>query len=89
MRRMRTVAGLLNILLGVALAFAVATVVNLEFPGNVFGVTLLVGAAVTLAAVPDWGGLVSAVPTALGIPVLVASVLAFLANRRAYSSAGS
>ena len=125
MRRMRTVAGLLNILLGLGLAFAVATVVNLDFPANVgayavagllvvagigvltraswatllgqwlavggmlVGVALLAGAGVTLATVPDWGGLVSAVMAALGIPVLVASVLAYLANRRARNSAGT
>jgi hypothetical protein len=123
MRRMRTVAGLLNIVLGVALALAVATVVNLDFPANLaaylvavllviagigilsraswgarlgewlavggmlLGLLLLVGAAVTLVTVPDWGGLVSAVLAVLGIPVLVASVLAFLANRRAGRSA--
>jgi hypothetical protein len=119
---MRTVAGLLNILLGAALALAVATVVNLDFPANaaayivalllvaagvgiltraswgarlgealavggvILGLTLLAGAAVTLASVPDWGGLVSAVMAALGFPVLVASVLALLANRRARRS---
>jgi peptidoglycan/LPS O-acetylase OafA/YrhL len=125
MRPMRTLAGLLNIVLGLLLAFAVATVVNLDFPADVaayivggllvvagigiltraswgaqlgqwlavggilLGVALLAGAAVTLATVPDWGGLVSAVMAVLGIPVIVASVLAFLANRRARTSAGS
>lgn len=125
MRPMRTVAGLLNIFLGAALALAVATVVNLDFPANLvayvvagliavagigilsraswgallgqwvsvggmlLGLALLAGAAVTLATVPDWGGLVSAVLAVLGIPVLVASVLAFLANRRAGRSAGA
>jgi hypothetical protein len=125
MRPMRTVAGPLNIFLGAALALAVTTVVNLDFPANLvayvlagllvaagigilsraswgallgqwlslggilLGLALLGGAVVTLATVPDWGGLVSAVLAVLGIPVLVASVLAFLANRRAGRSAGA
>lgn len=119
MRQMRTVAGLLNIVLGAALILAVATVVNLDFPANVaayvvgvllaaagvgilvrapwaaalgqslaaagivLGLALLAGAAFALVSVPDWGGLVSAVLAALGIPVLVASALVFAVNRRA------
>jgi hypothetical protein len=56
---------------------------------GVAGVALLVGAAVTLVTVPDWGGLMSAVMIVLGIPVLLASSLAFVSNRRARQAAGS
>ncbi|HEX6129746.1 MAG TPA: hypothetical protein VF071_12060 [Candidatus Limnocylindria bacterium] len=119
---MRTVAGLLNIVLGIALGVVVATVVNLDFPANVFawivggllavagiailvraswgaqlgqwlgmggillGLALIAGAAVALVTAQEWGGLVGAVLLALGVPVLLASVLAFLANRRARHS---
>ncbi len=61
----------------------------LSVGGMLVGAALLLGAVATLAAVPDWGGLVGAVLTVLGIPVLVASVLAFLSNRRARRAAGS
>jgi hypothetical protein len=57
--------------------------------GALAGVALLVGAAVTSVTVPDWGGLVSAVMIVLGIPVLLASSLAFVSNRRARQAAGS
>lgn len=119
MRSMRTVAGLLNIALGLALALVVATVVTLDFPANaaayivavllvlagvgilaraswgaalgqwlgiggmLLGLALLVGAAVAWATVSDWAGLVAAVLAALGIPLLTASGLVFMANRRA------
>jgi hypothetical protein len=122
---MRTVAGLLDIALGLGLAIAVTTLVTLDFPlnavvylvagllaaagigvligaswgaalgqwlsaaGALAGGALLIGAAFTLATVSDWGGLVSAVLIALGIPVLLASVLAFVSNRRARRAAGS
>lgn len=123
MRSMRTVAGLLNVALGVALALGVSVLINLGWPANavaltvgglmvlagigtlaraswgaslglwlgvggiLLGLALLVGAAVAPASVPERGDLAGAALIALGVPVLLASVLAFLVNRRTRRSA--
>ena len=119
MPSMRTVAGLLNLVVGLLVAFGVSVGINLGFPANavawivggllavagiailvraswgallgqwlgaggmLLGAAMLVGAAVALATVPDWGSLVGATLVALGLPVLVASAMAFVINRRA------
>lgn len=67
-------------------SWAAALGQSLAAVGIVLGLALLVGATVSLLTVRDWGGLVSAVLLALGIPVLVASAIAFAANRRARRS---
>lgn len=122
MRSMRTVAGLLNVVLGIALVLGVSVLINLGWPANavawivggllvvagigilaraswgaqlgqwlgmggiLLGLALIAGAAVALATVPDWGDLAGAALIALGVPVLLASILAFLVNRRARHS---
>jgi hypothetical protein len=55
--------------------------------GMVLGVGLLLGSSAALVSQPH--GLAAAALVTLGIPVLVASVLAFLASRRARRSAGT
>jgi hypothetical protein len=122
MRSMRTVAGLLNIAVGVVVALGISVGLKLGYPANavawivggllavagvailahaswgallgqwlgvggmLLGVAMLVGGAVALATVPDWGSLAGASLAALGLPVLVASIMAFVINRRARDS---
>lgn len=119
MRSMRTVAGLLNVVLGIALALGVSVLINLGWPANavawivggllvlagigilaraswgaqlgqwlgaggiLLGLALIAGAVVALATLPDWGDLAGAALIALGVPVLLASLIAFLVSRRA------
>jgi hypothetical protein len=122
MRSMRTVAGLLNIAVGVVVALGISVGIKLGYPANavawivggllavagvailaraswgallgqwlgvggmLLGAAMLVGGAVALATVPDWGSLAGASLVALGLPVLVASIMAFVINRRARDS---
>ena len=75
---MRTVAGLLNIVLGLALAFAVATVVNLDFPGDVAAYVLgglLVVAGIGIMTHASWGALLGQWLAGAGILLGVALLI--------------
>lgn len=84
MRSMRTVAGPLDIVLGVALVVVVAIVVNLDFPVNVVAWVLagLMGlAGIGVLSRATWGArlgqTVGVVGALLGILIVVGAAFAF------------